>query len=117
MTAYIQMVTTTETKADAQAIARALIEKRLAGCVQIIGPITSTYWWQGEIKTAEEWLCLIKTRADLYEPLEAAIKEVHPYDVPEILAVPVVAGSKDYLRWLDGKLGEFQRKDARTQRR
>ena len=55
MTAYIQVVTTTETKADAQAIARALVEKRLAGCVQIIGPITSTYWWQGEIETAEEW--------------------------------------------------------------
>jgi periplasmic divalent cation tolerance protein len=102
----IQVITTTETKADAQAIARALVEKRLAGCVQIIGPITSTYWWQGEIETAEEWLCVIKTRVDLYEQLEAAIKKVHPYDVPEILAVPVVAGSEDYLAWLDSELGK-----------
>ena len=106
MTKTIQVITTAGTKADAQRIARALVEKRLAGCVQVVGPITSTYWWQGEVETAEEWLCLIKTRADLYEQLEAAVKEVHPYDVPEILAVPVVAGSRDYLDWLDSELGK-----------
>lgn len=104
MTDTIQVITTTDTKANAQAIARALVEKRLAGCVQIIGSITSTYWWQGEIETAEEWLCQIKSRRDLYEALEEAIQEVHPYDVPEILAVPVVAGGRDYLDWLDGEL-------------
>jgi periplasmic divalent cation tolerance protein len=117
MTETIQVVTATETKASAQAIATTVVERRLAACVQIIGPITSTYWWQGEIETAEEWLCVIKSRRDLYERLEEAIREGHPYDVPEILAVPVVAGSKDYLRWLDSELGEFQRKDARTQGR
>ena len=106
MTETVQVVTTIETKSDAQAIARAVVEKRLAACVQIIGPITSTYWWDGEIEAAEEWLCLIKSRADLFEQLEAAIKEVHPYDVPEILAVPVVAGSEDYLGWLDRELGK-----------
>jgi periplasmic divalent cation tolerance protein len=105
MPEIIQVLTTTETKSDAQAIARAVVQKRLAGCVQIIGPITSTYWWQGEIETAEEWLCVIKSRRELYERLEEAIREVHPYDVPEILAVPVIAGSKDYLRWLDSELG------------
>ena len=104
MTAYIQVITTTETKAGAQAIANALVERRLVACVQVIGPIKSTYWWQGEIEPAEEWLCVIKSRQDLYERLEEAIREVHPYDVPEILAVPVIAGSKDYLRWLDGEL-------------
>ena len=104
MTHFIQVVTTTETKANAQAIARALVEKRLAACVQIIGPITSTYRWQGKIEMAEEWMCLIKSRRDLYEALEEAIREVHPYDVPEILAVPVVAGGRDYLEWLDGEL-------------
>ena len=106
MTETVQVITTTGTKPDAHAIARAVVENRLAACVQVIGPITSTYWWQGEIETAEEWLCLIKTRADLFEQLEAAIKEVHPYDVPEILAVPVVAGSEDYLAWLDSELGK-----------
>ena len=106
MTGSVQVSTTTEAKSSAQTIARALIEQRLAACVQIVGPITSTYRWQGEIETAEEWLCLIKTRSDLYEQLEAAIREVHPYDVPEILAVPVVAGSEDYLAWLDSGLGK-----------
>jgi len=108
MTHFIQVVTTTETKANAQAIARALVEKRLAACVQIIGPITSTYRWQGKIEMAEEWMCLIKSRRDLYEALEEAIREVHPYDVPEILAVPVVAGSRDYLVWLDGELQQVE---------
>ena len=104
MTVYVQVITTTETKADAQAIADALVERRLAACVQIVGPITSTYRWQEKIETASEWMCVIKSRQDLYDALEAAILEVHPYDVPEILAMPVVAGSKDYLAWLDSEL-------------
>ena len=104
MTNHTQTLTTTQTKADAQAIANALVEKRLAACVQIVGPITSTYRWHGEIETAEEWLCLIKSREDLYEQLEQAILETHPYDVPEILAVPVVSGNKRYLEWLDSEL-------------
>jgi len=104
MTVYIQVITTTDTKADAQAIADALVERRLAGCIQVIGPITSTYRWQGEIETASEWLCVIKSRQDLYDALEAAILEMHPYDVPEILVTPVTGGSESYLDWLDGML-------------
>ncbi len=104
MTNYIQAITTTETKTDAQTIARAVVEKRLAACVQIIGPITSTYRWQEKIETAEEWLCIIKSRQDLYPALEETILKIHPYDVPEILAVPVTAGHKDYLKWLDDEL-------------
>ncbi|MDO9462926.1 MAG: divalent-cation tolerance protein CutA [Deltaproteobacteria bacterium] len=104
MTDYIQVITTTEKKEDARKIARALVEKRLAGCVQIIGPITSTYRWKEAIETAEEWMCIIKTRKDLYPELERSIREVHPYEVPEILAVPVVEGSKDYLEWLGNEI-------------
>jgi len=104
MPTTIQVTTTTETRADAQAIADALVERRLAACVQTIGPITSTYRWQGEIERAEEWLCLIKSRRDLYDALEAAILEMHPYDVPEILVTPVTGGSESYLDWLDGVL-------------
>jgi len=106
MTNYIQVITTTETKTDAQAIANAVVEKRLAGCVQVIGPITSTYWWQGKIETTEEWLCVIKSRKDLYAGLEEAIQEAHPYKVPEILATPVTEGSESYLEWLDNELGK-----------
>ena len=90
MTNTIQVITTTETKADAQAIARALVEKRLAACVQIIGPITCTYWWQGEIETAKEWMRLIKSRQDLYEALEEAIGDVDfsPHIILKIELLP-----------------------------
>lgn len=100
----IQVFTTTETKDEAQAIARALVEERLAACVQVVGPISSTYWWEGEVETAEEYLCLIKASSALYDELEAAVKEIHPYDTPEILAMPVATGNVDYLKWLQEEL-------------
>jgi periplasmic divalent cation tolerance protein len=103
---YIQVFTTTEKEDDAENIARTLIDKRLAGCVQIVGPVASTYRWQGKVEKAREWLCLIKTRQDLYAELEAAIKAIHPYETPEIIAVPIVGGSRDYLKWLDGEIGK-----------
>jgi len=106
MTEAIQVVTTAATKTDAQAIATAVVGKRLAACAQVIGPITSTYWWQGKIETAEEWQCVMKSRQDLYDELEQAIRQVHPYEVPEILAFPVVLGSQDYLEWMDRELAQ-----------
>lgn len=101
MADHIQVITTTETKAEAQKIARTLVEKRLAGCVQVIGPITSTYWWEDEVETAEEWQCLIKSSLRVYPDLEVAIVEAHPYDTPEIIATPIITGSQAYLDWLD----------------
>jgi periplasmic divalent cation tolerance protein len=86
---------------DARKIAELLIDERLAACVQVIGPITSTYRWNGKVETAKEWLCLAKTRRDLYRRLMAALRKNHPYQVPEILALPVIAGNKDYLAWLN----------------
>lgn len=104
MSDFIQVFTTAGSKENAQEIARALVERRLAGCVQIAGPIHSTYWWQGQVEEAEEYLCLIKAGSALYDELEAAIKEIHPYDTPEILAMPVAAGNPDYLQWLRTEL-------------
>jgi len=101
MTEHIQLFTTTEKKEDAKNIAREVLEKRLAACVQIIGPITSTYRWKGKIEEEHEWLCLMKSRNDLYDRLEETIKGIHPYEEPEILAIPVVAGSQGYLDWLN----------------
>lgn len=98
---YIQVFTTTGKKEDAQAISRAVVEKRLAACAQVIGPMTSTYWWEGKVEEEEEWLCILKTRKVLYGDLEEAIRKIHPYDVPEIVAVPIVAGSQPYLEWLE----------------
>jgi periplasmic divalent cation tolerance protein len=106
MKSYLQVTTTTETKEQAQTIAQHLVETKLAVCVQITGPITSIYRWKGKVENAQEWLCLIKTRDDLYNKVEAAIKSKHPYETPEIIAVPIVKGSKEYLSWLDDELGD-----------
>ena len=106
MDEYIQVFATTEKKEDAKKIARLLVQKKLAGCVQMIGPISSTYWWKDKVETAGEWLCLIKTRKSLFQELEKAIKKIHPYETPEIIAMPIVSGSKDYLKWLDEELSK-----------
>lgn len=103
MTEYIQVVTTTEREEDAARIARALVERRLAACVQVLGPVTSTYRWQGAIETAREWQCWAKSRRGLFEQIADAIRQIHPYEVPEILAVPIVAGGEDYLAWLEAE--------------
>lgn len=103
MESFLLVTTTTETKEEAQKIARYLVGEKLAACVQIMGPITSTYRWKGNIETAEEWLCLIKTRESFFAQVENAIKKLHSYETPEIIAVPIVKGSKEYLDWLDGE--------------
>ena len=104
METYIQITTTTETKEQAQTIARYLVEEKLAACVQILGPIGSTYRWKGKIETAEEWLCLIKTRENLYPEIEKAIISLHSYETPEIIAIPITKGSLVYINWLENEV-------------
>ncbi|MHB8137749.1 MAG: divalent-cation tolerance protein CutA [Smithellaceae bacterium] len=101
---FIQVMTTTETKEQAQIIARYLIEEKLSACVQIAGAIESTYRWKGKVECSQEYLCLIKTREDLFPDVEAAIKKLHSYETPEIIAVPINQGSAEYLKWLDEAL-------------
>lgn len=103
MSSAIQVVTTTATKADAQRIAEQLVARRLAACVQIDGPLESWYRWQGKLEQATEWRCAIKTRSSLFAQVEQALRELHPYDEPEILAFEVTAGSAGYLAWLEGE--------------
>jgi len=100
MTPAIQIVTTTEKREDAEEIARMLVDRRLAACVQVVGPVYSTYRWKRNIENAVEWQCQIKTGADRYSDVEAAIRAHHPYEVPEIVALPILQGSRDYLAWL-----------------
>jgi len=100
MAEYLQVLTSAGSEEEAERISVALIERRLAACVQILGPVSSRYRWQGEIERAREWLCLAKTEAGRYDDLEAAIREVHSYEEPEIVATPIVAGSASYLEWL-----------------
>ena len=104
MSQPIQVTTTTPSNQDAERIAQRLVERRLAACVQVVGPIASTYWWQGKVERSEEWLCIAKSRADLFAELEQAVREMHPYEVPEVIAVPIVEGSKPYLDWLAREL-------------
>jgi periplasmic divalent cation tolerance protein len=97
---YYQTTTTTGSRVDARRIARALVDRRLAACVQVLGPVESTYRWQGKVVTAREWLCLIKTTRARCRQLAAAIADLHPYDTPEIVSLPIAAGSRRYLNWL-----------------
>jgi len=103
---HVQVLTTVGSVEDAERISSALVERRLAACVQTIGPIASRYRWQGAVETAREWQCLAKTETARYGEVEAAIAELHPYDEPEIVAIPIVAGSAAYLAWISAAVGE-----------
>gem|GEM_PF-79197 len=96
----IQVVTTTADKQDAETLAQALLTKRLAGCVQVSGPITSSYWWNNRIETGTEYTCIVKTIRSLYAEVEQVLLDLHPYDQPEILAVAVSDVSPGYAQWL-----------------
>ena len=97
---YLQVQTTTDSRAEAMELARSAVEARLAACGQVAGPVASTYWWNDEIERAEEWFVFFKLPADRYEALAAFLVERHSYDEPEILATPFVAGSPSFLGWV-----------------
>lgn len=103
MTDYIQVSTAIDSEEGAQKIAEALVSARLAACVHVAGPIKSTYWWQGHMEQAQEWVCTAKTRQALYPEVEQAIRALHPYEEPEIVATPILAGSQGYLDWIAGE--------------
>ena len=104
LTDFLQVTTTLDSQEQAQKLAQTLVERRLAACVQVLGPIDSTYFWQSKLEQSQEWLCLAKTTQLKFAALEEAILEMHPYDVPEILATPIVAGNKGYLDWIRQEL-------------
>jgi periplasmic divalent cation tolerance protein len=104
MTDYVQVLTTAGSEEEAERICDALVEDRLAACVQVASPVSSTYRWQGKVEREREWQCLAKTEARLYADVEATIRRVHSYEEPEILAIPVLAGSRGYLEWISANL-------------
>jgi periplasmic divalent cation tolerance protein len=87
---------------EARLVADALLRPRLAACVQIVGPVESRYWWEGQLESATEWLCLAKSRLALVDAVVGAVRAVHSYDTPEVVATPIVAGDPAYLAWLSG---------------
>src|SRR5690606_2121084 len=96
-----QVVTTTDTRANADRLARGAVEARVAACAQVVGPVGSVYRWKGEVETAQEWQVWFKTTTAAYPALERYLRESHTYAVPEILCLPAAAGSQPYLRWVD----------------
>jgi periplasmic divalent cation tolerance protein len=98
--AYLQVTTTTGSRDEAMRLARDVVERRLAACAQVLGPIDSVYWWEGAVESAAEWLCLLKTTGARLDALIAHLRAGHSYDNPEITATPISAGSADYLAWV-----------------
>ncbi len=105
---YLVVSTTTSSAEEAQQIASVLVEQRLAACVQVTGPVQSTYRWQGQVEQAQEWMCHIKTSVVRYPAVEAAIQEIHSYEQPEIIAVPILFGAYGYLQWMRQEIGQAQ---------
>ncbi|MEK7567352.1 MAG: divalent-cation tolerance protein CutA [Patescibacteria group bacterium] len=101
---FVQIQTTVANKKDAEKIAKVLSQRKLSACTQIIGPVTSIYRWKGKLENSKEFLILIKTKLNLYKKVEKVIKENHPYELPEIIVTPIIAGSKEYLNWLNKEI-------------
>jgi periplasmic divalent cation tolerance protein len=101
MSDYCFVLSTVATMEDGERLARTLVERRLAACVNVLPGMTSFYRWEGKVQKDEERLLLIKTRADRYEDLRTALLDMHPYELPEVIALDVAAGHAPYLSWLD----------------
>jgi len=109
---HVIVLITTGSVEEANKIAQALVERMLAACVNIVPSITSVYRWQGEVQRDDETLLIVKSRRDVFEHLASCIKELHSYETPEIIALPIAAGDVDYLRWLDSSVpGEWHAVD------
>ena len=102
--AYIIILVTTATKQEAEKITQHLLDLKLIACGNIVGPVSSIFRWAGKSEKAEEYLTVMKSRRDLFEKLAEAVKALHSYEVPEILALPILDGSKAYLDWLESCL-------------
>ncbi|MEU3558471.1 divalent-cation tolerance protein CutA [Kitasatospora sp. NPDC006786] len=102
MSDFLVVTTTHDDETKARALAAKVIGERLAACAQVY-PVRSVYWWEGEVRSGDEWRIDFKTRAELAGPLSTFIGEQHSYDVPEVVAVPVVAGAESYLNWISAE--------------
>jgi periplasmic divalent cation tolerance protein len=105
MAEHILAFTTLGSEEDAAKLARELVERRIVACVNVSGPVRSFYRWKGNLEDDREYLLLMKTRTERFSDLEAALRELHPYDVPELIAVPIELGSAGYLGWVDENVG------------
>lgn len=103
-TGEIVIFVTASTGEEAHRIAELLLNQRKAACINIIPKVDSLFWWQGKLDSARESLLIIKTRAPLLAEIVDLVKSVHSYEVPEIIAMPIIGGNEDYLRWIDNEV-------------
>ena len=115
VTRFQLVLTTTDSEELAIRIGRELVERRLAACVNLVGPVQSVYRWEGQVVCSEERLLILKTRVDRFQQVSSAIRELHTYDVPEVLAVPLSAGDGRYLSWLAGCLRDADEPQAEAE--
>ena len=101
---YILVMITTSSREEAEKIAKTLLEKKLIACANIFGPASSRFWWQGKIDEAEEYVVFMKTEERLFEEVAKHVKRLHSYEIPEIIALPIIKGFKPYLEWISKKL-------------
>jgi periplasmic divalent cation tolerance protein len=106
VTGCYQVTTTLPDRAAAERVASILVEERLAACAQVLGPIASTYRWEGRVVSAEEWYCHLKTTLARLAAAQARIRELHSYEQPEIIALPITDGDPGYLRWIQDAVSE-----------
>ena len=104
MTDKIVVFSACESRAEAERIASTLIENRLASCVNVMPGVESVYRWKGEIERSQEFLLIIKSSRKCFERLQAVLSQAHSYEVPEVIAIPIVAGSESYLAWMDREM-------------
>jgi periplasmic divalent cation tolerance protein len=100
MSEYLEVHVTVPDRDEAERIASVVVTQRLAAAAQLVAPVSSVYWWRGEINRADEWLLFMKTTTERFDELAARVRALHSYEVPQIIAVPLVAGTTDYLDWI-----------------
>jgi periplasmic divalent cation tolerance protein len=108
MTDKLLVLSTAPSEAEAKKIAHALVEERLAACVNIVPKVHSVYRWQGKVEGADEFLLIIKTTRDREEQVQSTIKELHTYELPECIVIAIDGGSEEYLQWLSESVGPGQ---------
>ena len=101
---YTLVMVTASSREEAEKIATTLLERKLIACANILGPVSSRFWWQGKIDSAEEYMIFMKTKRELFDQVADNVKQLHSYEVPEIIALPIVEGAKPYLEWINSNL-------------
>jgi periplasmic divalent cation tolerance protein len=99
------VTTTLPDQAAADRLGATLVAERLAACAQVVGPVSSTYWWEGRVERSSEWYCHLKTTVARLPQLQQRVRELHPYQLPELVALPVIDGDQGYLRWIAESVG------------